>query len=193
MPGLALHTCCAPCAAGAVPEVRSRHGEPVLYWANPNIHPATEYVRRLEAVERFVVAENLALRCEPSFEGLRFVLELGAEEPPFRCEECFRRRLSVTAAWAATEGLGAFTTTLLVSPYQDREAVVRAGASAAEEHGVQFLADDLRDQFRAGQARARGMGLYLQAYCGCLMSEVARYRGRVERALARGVRPRDDG
>ena len=47
---------------------------------------------------------------------------------------------------------------------------------AAFRHGVQFLYRDFRPRFRAGQERARELGLYMQKYCGCIYSEEERYR-----------------
>ena len=47
---------------------------------------------------------------------------------------------------------------------------------AAAEYGVDFLYRDFRPYFRAGQERARELGMYIQKYCGCVFSEEERYR-----------------
>ena len=41
---------------------------------------------------------------------------------------------------------------------------------------MQFLYRDFRPYFRAGQERARELGMYIQKYCGCVFSEEERYR-----------------
>ncbi|MFZ5689415.1 MAG: epoxyqueuosine reductase QueH [Bacillota bacterium] len=80
------------------------------------------------------------------------------------------------AARAAKEGdFPAFSTTLLVSPWQKHELIAEIGREMAEKYGVQFLYRDFRPGFRVGRARAREMGLYSQKYCGCIFSEKERY------------------
>ena len=44
---LLMHTCCAPCSVYCIDELRLMGIEPTLYWYNPNIHPYTEYVARI--------------------------------------------------------------------------------------------------------------------------------------------------
>jgi predicted adenine nucleotide alpha hydrolase (AANH) superfamily ATPase len=67
---------------------------------------------------------------------------------------------------------------LLISPYQDHEAVRRIGEEAATKHGIEFLYRDFRPLFREGQAAARSMNLYMQKYCGCIFSEEERFSGK---------------
>jgi len=72
-------------------------------------------------------------------------------------------------------GYEAFTTTLLVSPYQNHELLKQVGEEMAEKYGVEFLYRDFRPGFREGQNEARQLGLYMQKYCGCVFSEEERY------------------
>jgi predicted adenine nucleotide alpha hydrolase (AANH) superfamily ATPase len=92
-----------------------------------------------------------------------------------RCAWCYRTRLEKTAAQAAEGGWEGFSTTLLISPWQDHQGIRRAGEQAAEKYGVPFLYRDFRPLFREGQKKAREMGLYRQKYCGCVFSEEERY------------------
>jgi len=94
---------------------------------------------------------------------------------PQRCKKCYRMRLEKTADFAAQEGFSAFSTTLLISPYQDHEEIRRLGGEMAEKYGVEFLYRDFRPLFREGQAGARAANLYMQKYCGCVFSEEERY------------------
>lgn len=82
------------------------------------------------------------------------------------------------ARYAAENGFTHFTTTLLISPYQNHELLAQTAREAAQEFGVSFLYRDFRPYFREGQDRARAMGLYMQKYCGCIFSEEDRYRKR---------------
>jgi predicted adenine nucleotide alpha hydrolase (AANH) superfamily ATPase len=68
-----------------------------------------------------------------------------------------------------------FTTTLLISPYQNRELLVKTGEELGKQYGVEFLPRDFRPRFREGQQKARDLGLYIQKYCGCVFSEEERY------------------
>ncbi|MDR1588181.1 MAG: epoxyqueuosine reductase QueH, partial [Treponema sp.] len=92
-----------------------------------------------------------------------------------RCLFCYRLRLEKTAARAAELGCGAFSTTLLISPYQDHEAVRKTGEEIAKRYAIPFLYRDFRPLFRGGQEKARERGLYMQKYCGCVFSEEERY------------------
>lgn len=95
---------------------------------------------------------------------------------PARCDVCYRLRLSRTAAEARTLGFGEFTTTLLVSPYQDLRRIALAGDAAALEHGVLFLSEDMTAGYRESTQTSREIGLYRQSYCGCVYSEKERYQ-----------------
>jgi predicted adenine nucleotide alpha hydrolase (AANH) superfamily ATPase len=97
---------------------------------------------------------------------------------------CYRLRLEHTAEKARELCLPAFTTTLLVSPYQDRDELIRQGQAAARYYGVEFLARDFRPGYRQGQTQARADGLYRQKYCGCLPSlEQSEFREKIWRDL----------
>ena len=86
--------------------------------------------------------------------------------------------MEATAKYAAENGYAAFTTSLLISPYQDHEAICAVARKAAEQYGVEFLYRDFRPLFRAGQDFAREHGMYMQKYCGCIYSEEDRYKKR---------------
>ena len=72
-------------------------------------------------------------------------------------------------------GYDAFTTTLLVSPYQNHDVLIEVGKEIAQKYEIEFLYRDFRPGFREGQAEARELGLYMQKYCGCVFSEEDRY------------------
>jgi len=177
---LLLHCCCAPCSLSCVSSLRAQGIESELLWFNPNIHPYVEYNARLDCLREFAANEKLKLRLIKEY-GLRLFLkevyreidEIGSV--PERCERCYSLRLEKTASIAASEGFAAFTTTLLISPYQDHDALKRIGEETAEKHGVDFYYTDFRPLFRESRTLAREMGLYMQKYCGCIFSEEERY------------------
>ena len=85
-------------------------------------------------------------------------------------------------------GYDAFTTTLLVSPYQKHEALKQVGEEMAEKYGIEFLYRDFRPGFREGQSEARSLGLYMQKYCGCVFSEEDRYSKQIVKDREQGER-----
>jgi len=177
---LLLHCCCAPCSLSCVSSLHAQGIESELLWFNPNIHPYVEYNARLDCLREFAANEKLKLRLIKEY-GLRLFLkevyreidEIGSV--PERCERCYSLRLEKTASVAASEGFTAFSTSLLISPYQDHDALKRIGEETAEKHGVDFYYMDFRPLFRESRTLAREMGFYMQKYCGCIFSEEERY------------------
>jgi predicted adenine nucleotide alpha hydrolase (AANH) superfamily ATPase len=157
-----------------VETLREEAVTPDLFWFNPNIHPSTEYRARRDALAQFAAEEGLELFLEDDY-GLRsFIAGLDGDFGN-RCAYCYRLRLAKTAARAAERGYGFFSTTLLISPYQQHDLIRSIGEEEAERHGVQFYYRDFRPGFREGQRQARERGLYMQKYCGCVFSEEERY------------------
>ena len=87
--------------------------------------------------------------------------------------------------YAADHGYDAFTSSLLISPYQNHELLKAVGETMGKKYGVEFYYRDFRPGFREGQAKAREMGLYMQKYCGCIFSEEDRYSTKIEKAKNR--------
>ena len=92
------------------------------------------------------------------------------DEKENRCLKCYKLRLERTASFAAREGYKAFSTTLLISPYQNHEAIKSIAEDLAAKYGIEFLYRDFRPLFRVGQAQARSAEMYMQKYCGCIFS-----------------------
>ncbi|MEG1501736.1 MAG: epoxyqueuosine reductase QueH, partial [Clostridiales bacterium] len=92
-----------------------------------------------------------------------------------RCFYCYESRLEMTAQMAVKHGFEAFSSTLLVSPYQNQEAIRKIGEQIAQKYQIDFYFYDFRPFFRQGQQQARALGLYMQKYCGCIYSEKERY------------------
>ena len=177
---LLLHACCAPCSVQCVKALDEEEIRPDLYWYNPNIHPSTEYRSRRDTLYAFAKERNLSLVTEDEY-GLRsFIAGLNESAPGEngRCAFCYRLRLEKTARSAAEKGYDAFSTTLLISPYQDHGLIRKIGEELALLHGPQFLYRDFRPRFRQGQGEARAAGYYMQKYCGCIYSEEERYLGK---------------
>ena len=79
------------------------------------------------------------------------------------------------AKQAKEKGLDCFSTTLLVSPYQNQELLKKIGDDIAAEEGIRFYYEDFRPGFRKAHDEAKAKRVYCQKYCGCIYSELERY------------------
>lgn len=144
------------------------------FFYNPNIHPFTEYRRRLEAVRNYANDINLHMIWRD-----RYDLELFLRETIFReenrCRFCYHTRLEATIQVAKKGEFDAFTTTLLYSKFQDHELIIDIGKSLAKRYGVSFLYEDFRVGWKEGIDASKELNMYRQQYCGCIYSEKERF------------------
>ena len=178
MKKILLHTCCAPCSVSCVDSLRAEGIEPVSYWFNPNIHPYKEYQARKRTLEAYAKSIDMKLIKGGRYDVRGFLSALDGELGGGRCAVCYRMRFEQTAKYAAENGYSSFSSTLFISPYQNHELMLKTAEECAKEYGVSFLHRDFRPLFREGQDRARELGLYMQKYCGCILSEADRYEKR---------------
>lgn len=171
-----LHACCAPCLLYPLERLRKENFSVQGFFYNPNIHPFEEYERRREAVAAVSRTENLEV-IYPGYAPDEFSQAIGAQETsPERCAFCWRLRLKETARRAKADGCDYFTTTLLVSPYQDQELLKKLGNEVSREEGAEFYYEDFRPGFRQAHNLAHQQGIYCQKYCGCSFSLEERFR-----------------
>ena len=169
-----LHICCAPCANQCIEVLRTDGYELTGFWYNPNIHPFTEYRSRRNCLRDYAESIGLPLLERDEYALRPFVREI-AEDIAGRCVKCYDFRFRAAAQAAAEGGFDSFTSSLFISPYQNHELMREVAERAAAEFGVTFLYRDFRPYFRAGQEKARELGMYIQKYCGCVFSEEERY------------------
>ncbi len=171
MQKLFLHTCCGPCFLGVWEEVKNKF-EVTNFFYNPNIQPGTEYKKRLEnlkmaAKDKSQEIVEIGQKVSEHSEAI-----LGIEKRfPSRCIKCYELRLKKTAIEARIRGFRLFSTTLLISPYQQHEALKELGNRIASEAGIEFYYFDWRPYFREGQKTSIKMNIYRQKYCGCKWSK----------------------
>jgi predicted adenine nucleotide alpha hydrolase (AANH) superfamily ATPase len=172
---LLLHICCGPCATGAVPWWQASAEEIVGFFYNPNIHPLLEYRRRLTGACDVCDRVGIRLVADEWYDPAAWLASVVPVEGS-RCVRCIGDRLERAAIEAVTQGCGAFSTSLSISPWQDHEAIREQGALAAARHGLDFVYADLRELYPETRRLSREWGVYRQKYCGCLLSEWERYR-----------------
>ena len=178
---LLLHTCCAPCSVYCIDELRNEKIEPTIYWYNPNIHPYQEYKARRDCLKEYTKLINVNAIFEEDY-GLKEFCKNVIGDLQNRCKNyCYKIRLEQTAKYAKENGYDSFSTTLLVSPYQNHEELKRLGEELAREYEIEFVYRDFRVGFREGQNKSRELGLYMQKYCGCIFSEEDRYSKQIKK------------
>jgi len=163
-----LHICCAPCGVYVVDKIREEGVDLEGYFYNPNIHLYNEYIKRMDTVKKYASIENLIIHYEDEYLEDKWRKFNGDDDS--RCRMCYFIRLDKAAKFAKENGFDAFTTTLLVSPYQKHSYLKNLGYDLAKKYGIYFYYKDFRLGFRKGQNKAKEMGLYRQKYCGCIIS-----------------------
>ena len=169
-----LHSCCAPCSVYCIDALRAEGLEPASLWFNPNIHPYQEYKARRDTLLAYGESIGVTVNVLEDY-GLREFVKSVADDIDHRCAHCYTIRLGTAAKYASEHGFEAFTSSLLISPYQNHELLKAVGEQMGKQYGVEFLYRDFRPGFREGQTKARELGLYMQKYCGCIFSEEDRY------------------
>lgn len=187
-----MHSCCAPCTTFPLFLLRAEGYRVDGVFLNPNIHPEAERDKRLAVYLDFARAQHLSLRQigmdapqaeaptattphnqTPRDQTLhdRWLASVSADlHKPGRCRLCYMHRLRPVARLAREDGYDFFTTSLLLSIYQDHEGIVLAAEEASREAGVPFLYRDFRVGYRRSREIARGRHMYMQKFCGCEFS-----------------------
>jgi predicted adenine nucleotide alpha hydrolase (AANH) superfamily ATPase len=173
---LLLHTCCAPCLIYPLERLEEKGFALTGLFYNPNIHPLVEYNRRRQAVEDLAKSLKVGMIFPEYLPAEYFQAVNLMEEKLERCPICWYQRLKKTAQVAKAQGFNCFSSTLLVSPYQDQGALKGIGSDISQEIGIDFYYEDFRPGFKEAHLKARAQGIYCQNYCGCIYSEIERCR-----------------
>jgi predicted adenine nucleotide alpha hydrolase (AANH) superfamily ATPase len=188
---LLLHICCGPCSTYTIKRLREQGFDVTGFWYNPNIHPFTEHERRRECIQDYARAVGLAMIEWEEYEmPAYFRAVAGHETFGERCALCYRLRLERTAQVAQQNSFDAFSTTLLISPYQQQALIHGIGDELAGERGLQFYFENLRRGWSERGHMAREHQLYQQQYCGCIYSEWEAHRQRAGPAANMRALPR---
>ena len=167
---LLLHICCAPCLIYPLECLMEKGFEVTGFFYSPNIHPSAEYDKRRQAVEDFSKAVDLEV-IYPEYNPEEFFRPISSNEAgPGRCSICWELRMAKTVQAAKEKDFDYFSTTLLVSPYQDQGLLRGIGEHFEEEENVNFYYEDFRPGFKKAHYEAKEKGIYRQKYCGCVYS-----------------------
>ncbi|MBQ2696065.1 MAG: epoxyqueuosine reductase QueH [Clostridia bacterium] len=179
-PTLLLHACCAPCSS-AVLEVLRQDFDITVFFYNPNIEPESEFLFRLEELQRLLPEmglESVDVVAPPYDAGEFREIAVGLEALPEggeRCKRCYRLRLEKTISYAKEQGFEYVTTTLSVSPYKNAVWLNEIGRELGEKYGVSYLVSDFKkgEGYKRSCLLSKEYNLYRQDYCGCRYSKAA--------------------
>lgn len=169
---IVIHACCAICSGYPISYLKDMGYQVCVYFYNPNIYPAEEYQKRLDAQKtlcRYLDCKLILGDYNPQ-EYYEFVK--GYENEPekgLRCDKCFELRLRKTAEFAKSIGVKTFTTSIAISPHKNFAKLTSIGEKIAQQTGIEYLAVDFKkkDGFLKTNKISKELNLYRQNYCGC--------------------------
>jgi len=174
-----VHSCCGPCSTYVYKTLLDNDFNITGYFYNPNIHGVKEYRRRLKSMKKWagIIKKRIIIPkydVKDYFEAILNYEHLHhrtiEHDKKRRCAVCFSLRLKATAIEAKKKKQDFFTTTLLVSPYQDQSLLWQIGSDIGSEVGIDFYFRDFRKGYLASRHLARANKLFEQNYCGCIYS-----------------------
>lgn len=177
-----LHACCGPCSIYPTKKLNEDGNIFTVYAFNPNIHPYKEFKHRLNTLREYCQLRKYKLVVDKSY-PLETCLQGMLNEPIVRCAYCYRIRMEATAIYAKENGFDAFSTTLLVSPYQKHDLIKTIAQEAAKKYDIPFYYEDYRLGYQEGVDISLELEMYRQPYCGCIFSERDRYEKKPKQKL----------
>lgn len=173
---LLVHACCCHCGAYTLLSFRDEGYAVSAFWYNPNIHPFLEHEARRQALVTLTGRFEIPVITVDGYDMPDYFRRVAGHEDE-RCVRCYEMRLAKTAEVAIAQGFDAFSSSLLISPWQKHALIKAAGERIAAEKGIPFIYADLRKHYSDSRRITKPLDLYRQQYCGCVYSEWERYRG----------------
>lgn len=153
-PRILIHSCCAPCSTYTL-EFLTQHADVTIFFSNSNIHPESEYQRRVLVQEKFIHDFNTATGNQVDliiddykpneFIQLMQQKELIAEpEGGKRCTACFNMRLDLAAKEALERGFDYFGSALTISPKKNSQLINQIGMDIQKIYNTHYLTSDFK-------------------------------------------------
>lgn len=168
-----IHICCAPCFCHCYTTLLDLDYDITGYWYNPNIHPASEYQKRLDTLYKFQAQTQCKIEFKSKYNIKEWLLSI---EPTLnvgkkmRCNLCYNIRLIEAVKYASKQSFDCFSTTLLYSKYQFHDDIKAICEELSKQYNIPFLYIDFRKGWQKGIELSHQYGLYRQKYCGCIFS-----------------------
>jgi len=166
---IVIHTCCADCLIHLVEALEeekqiSKETNLTILFYNPNIHPKTEYMERLNAL-KIVLKERYSDRTiklvVPDYKPKEYFKSIEGKSK--RCLGCWEVRMNKAFEYAKENNIPYVTSTLLSSHYQDTQTIVDI-AKKLEDTNIHLILPKLEHEHSINK------GFYKQNFCGCCFS-----------------------
>lgn len=181
-PSILLHSCCAPCSTYTL-EFLTQYADVAIYFANPNIHPKNEYLRRAKVQEQFVHDFNERTGASVKYieapykphEFMKMAKDKGLTEEPEggrRCTACFEMRLEFVAEAAVEYGYDYFGSALTLSPKKNAQLINEIGMDVQKIYDVNYLPGDFKKNkgYERSIQMCNDYNIFRQCYCGCVFA-----------------------
>ena len=168
MKKLILHSCCAPCLAGAIEHSMTKY-ETIVFWYNPNIYPQSEHNKRLAELKRlcniykiYYIIDNGDYETEHQKWKEYIAGDENEPEGGNRCRKCIEFRLKKTQETFSDP----IATTLTVSKYKDSVMISEIENLLGTNN---FIFIDFKEYNPEIHSReiTKKYDIYRQKYCGC--------------------------
>ena len=181
-PRILIHSCCAPCSTYTL-EFLTQHADVTIFFSNSNIHPESEYQRRVLVQEKFIHDFNTATGNQvdliiDDYQPNEFIQlmqqkELIAEpEGGKRCTACFNMRLDLAAKEALERGYDYFGSALTISPKKNSQLINQIGMDIQKIYNTHYLTSDFKKNsgYQRSIEMCKEYDVYRQCYCGCVFA-----------------------
>jgi len=181
-PKILLHSCCAPCSTYTL-EFLTQYADIAIYFANPNIHPKNEYLRRAKVQEMFVQDFNKKTGSNVKYieaeykphEFMKMAKAKGLTEEPeggLRCTACFEMRLELVAEAAIKYGYDYFGSAITLSPKKNAQLINQLGMDVQNVYNVKYLPSDFKKNkgYERSIEMCNDYNIFRQCYCGCVFA-----------------------
>lgn len=177
-PKLLLHVCCGVCSVYPLIYLR-KYFDITIYFANSNIYPYEEYLKRLDALNTYLKKlDDSAIKVIVApYDNENYTKELSAykDEPEGknRCKLCYRLRMEETFKYAQKEGYEFCTTIMSISNRKNADYINEIGEDLEKKYNlVRYLFADFKkgDGITLNDKLNKELNLYHQNYCGCIYS-----------------------
>ena len=174
---VALHICCSVCLIAPLEDLQTKGYKVRGVFFNPNIQPFEEHLNRLNALKSYL-KENTITSLESANYDSSIHLEISTIPKLTRndmCIKCYKVRLEHTVIKAKMNKINAFSTTLLSSPFQDKDKIRDIATGLEKSYKITFIdSKEWEKKHFDSKNRIKSSGLYVQKYCGCIYSKMDR-------------------
>jgi len=166
---LLIHTCCADCLLNLLDaleqeEIINKDTKLTLLYYNPNIHPRTEYLERLNALKKIIgegMIKQMVTLIIPEYRPKEYFDKISKEKK--RCIGCWRNRIEYLFKYASEHNFNFVSSTLLSSHYQDTETIKDLAQELETKDIKTVYPQKAHEHIKTG-------GFYKQNFCGCCFS-----------------------